>query len=149
RSRMKSSSAASTGAAHGAIAGIGLMLTGVGLFAINDALGKWLLTTYSVGELLLIRSVAALILLTPFAWRAGLATLIRVPRPPLQIARIILSTLEVAMFFWAVSYLPLADTVTFYLAGPIYVTALSVLLLGETVGWRRLTAVLVGFAAFL
>jgi drug/metabolite transporter (DMT)-like permease len=53
------------------------------------------------------------------------------------------------MFFWAVSYLPLADTVTFYLAGPIYVTALSVLLLGETVGWRRWTAVLVGFAGVL
>ena len=53
------------------------------------------------------------------------------------------------MFFWAVSYLPLADTVTFYLAGPIYVTALSVLLLGERVGWRRWTAVLVGFGGVL
>jgi drug/metabolite transporter (DMT)-like permease len=60
--------------------------------------------------------------------------------------RIALSTLEVAMFFWAVSWLPLADTVTFYLAGPIYVTALSVVLLGERVGLRRWTAVLVGFA---
>ena len=49
------------------------------------------------------------------------------------------------MFFWAVSYLPLADTTTFYLAGPIYVTALSVLLLRERVGWRRWTAVLIGF----
>ena len=41
--------------------------------------------------------------------------------------------------------MPLADAITFYLAGPIYVTALSVLLLGERVGWRRWTAVLVGF----
>jgi drug/metabolite transporter (DMT)-like permease len=49
------------------------------------------------------------------------------------------------MFFWAVSYLPLADTTTFYLAGPIYVTALSVLLLRERVGWRRWSAVLIGF----
>ena len=59
--------------------------------------------------------------------------------------RVVLSTLEVAMFFWAVSYLPLADTVTFYLAAPIYVTALSVMLLGERVGWRRWCAVMVGF----
>ncbi len=50
------------------------------------------------------------------------------------------------MFFWAVSYLPLADAVTFYLAGPIYVTALWVVLLGEKVGWRRWSAVMVGFA---
>ena len=67
------------------------------------------------------------------------------PRPGLQILRIVLSSIEIAMFFWAVAYMPLADTTTFYLAGPIYVTALSVLLLGERVGWRRWTAVLVGF----
>ena len=42
-------------------------------------------------------------------------------------------------------YLPLADAITFYLAGPIYVTALSALLLKEQVGWRRWAAVLVGF----
>jgi len=68
------------------------------------------------------------------------------PRRALQIARVILSTLEVVMFFWAVSYLPLADTVTFYLASPIYVTALSAVFLGERVGWRRWSAVLFGFA---
>src|SRR5262245_35758741 len=128
-----------------AVAGIGLMLAGIGLFSINDALGTWLLATYSVGELLLVRSVAALLLLVPFVRQAGLAAFTGAPRPGLQIVRVILSTLEVAMFFWAVSYLPLADTVTFYLAGPIYVTALSVVLLGETVGWRRWSAVVAGF----
>jgi drug/metabolite transporter (DMT)-like permease len=130
-------------------AGVGFMLAGIGLFAINDALGKWLLTTYSVGELLLIRSIAALLLLVPFIRQAGLTAFTAAPRPYLQIARVILSTLEVAMFFWAVSYLPLADTVTFYLAGPIYVTALSVVFLGEKVGWRRWTAVLIGFVGVL
>ena len=33
---------------RGALAGIGLMLAGVFLFSVNDAVGKWLLTTYSV-----------------------------------------------------------------------------------------------------
>ena len=132
--------------AGSAVAGIGLMLAGIALFSVNDALGKWLLATYSVGELLLIRSAAALILLAPFVRKAGIAAFTGAPRPGLQIVRVVLSTLEVAMFFWAVSYLPLADTVTFYLAGPVYVTALSVVLLGEKVGWRRWAAVLVGFA---
>jgi drug/metabolite transporter (DMT)-like permease len=131
------------------MAGIGLMLSGIALFSINDALGKWLLATYSVGELLLVRSVTALILLAPFIRQAGIAAFTRAPRPGLQILRVVLSTLEVAMFFWAVSYLPLADTVTFYLAGPIYVTALSVVLLGEKVGWHRWTAVIVGFIGVL
>ena len=121
------------------------MLAGIAMFSVNDALGKWLLVDYSVAELLLIRSAAALVLLAPFIRNSGVAAFTTAPRPALQVARVVLSALEVAMFFWAVSYLPLADTVTFYLAGPIYVTALSVVLLGETVGWRRWSAVLVGF----
>jgi len=128
------------------LAGIGLMLAGVFLFSLNDAVGKWLVGTYWVGELMLIRSTTMLILLAPFVWRAGKAAFLNAPRPGLQVVRIVLSSLEVAMFFWAVGYIPLADASTFYLAGPIYVTALSVLLLRERVGWRRWTAVLIGFA---
>ena len=130
-------------------AGVGFMLLGVFLFCCNDALGKWLLATYSVGQMLLIRSLAALVLLAPFIWHAGREAFISAPRPGLQIVRLLLSTAEVVMFFWAVTYLPLADAVTFYLAGPIYVTALSATLLGEHVGWRRWTAVVVGFIGVL
>src|SRR5258708_18016436 len=146
---MKSSSALLKAGPGRPLAGIGWMLAGVALFSFNDALGKWLLSDYSVGELLLIRSAAALVVLVPFLWSAGVEAFITAPRPALQIVRIVLSALEVAMFFWAVSYLPLADAVTFYLAGPIYVTALSVILLGEKVGWRRWTAVIIGFAGVL
>lgn len=131
------------------LAGIGLMLAGVSLFSLNDALGKWLVATYSVGELLMFRSAAALILLVPFIGRAGLAPFATAPRRGLQLARVALSSIEVAMFFLAVTYLPLADVITFYLAGPIYVTALSALLLREQVGWRRWTAVLIGFGGVL
>src|SRR6516165_11589479 len=133
-------------AADSPVAGMALMLAGTALFSLNDALGKWLVASYSVGELLLVRSVAGLILLAPLVHRAGIAAFTTAPRRGLQLVRVVLSTAEVAMFFWAVSYLPLADTVTFYLAAPIYVTALSVILLGEKVGWRRWTAVVVGFA---
>ena len=125
--------------------GIGLMLLGVFLFCINDAVGKWLVATYSVGQFLLIRSATTLLLLGPVIWRAGRAAFWNAPRPGLQLARCVLSTGEVVLFFWAVRYLPLADAITFYLAGPVYVTALSALLLKESVGWRRWAAVLIGF----
>ena len=39
-----------------ALAGIGLMSLGVFLFSFNDAVGKWLVTTYSVSQIMLIRS---------------------------------------------------------------------------------------------
>jgi drug/metabolite transporter (DMT)-like permease len=128
-----------------ALAGIGYMLVAVFLFALNSAVGKWLVEKYPIGEFMLIRSALTLLVLSPFIWHAGRAAFANAPKPALQVVRVVLSSLEVAMFFWAVSYLPLADTPTFYLAGPIYVTALSVLLLRERVGWRRWTAVLVGF----
>jgi len=128
-----------------ALAGIGFMLVAVFLFALNSAVGKWFVANYPVGEFMLIRSCFTLLFLSPFIWRAGSTAFANAPRPGLQVLRVLLGSVEVAMFFWAVSYLPLADTTTFYLAGPIYVTALSVLLLREQVGWRRWTAVLIGF----
>ena len=142
---LPSSSSAATGRSA-ALAGIGFMLGAVFLFALNSAVGKWLVAKYPVGEFMLIRSAFTLILLSPFIWHAGRAAFANAPRPGLQVLRVVFASVEVAMFFWAVSYLPLADTTTFYLAGPIYVTALSVLLLRERVGWRRWTAVLIGFA---
>ena len=51
------------GHARATLLGIGLMLTGVFLFSLNDVVGKWLVATYSVGQVLLIRSCAALVIL--------------------------------------------------------------------------------------
>jgi drug/metabolite transporter (DMT)-like permease len=131
-----------------ALAGIGLMIAGILLFATNDALGKWLVATYSVGQVLLIRSLAALGLLAPFIWRDR-ASFAVAPRPGLQFVRAVLATAEVAAFYWAVSHLPLADVMAYYLAGPIFVTAIAGTVLGEPVGWRRWCAVAVGFAGVI
>lgn len=138
-------SPASEPASGSAGLGILMMLVGIFLFVCNDVMGKWLVSTYTVGQVLLIRSLFALVLLAPMIMREGLGPIIRPARPGLQLLRILFSTLEVAAFYWAVAYLPLADVVTFYLSGPIWVTALAGPLLGEKVGWRRWTAVLVGF----
>jgi len=132
-----------------AVVGVVFMLFGVFLFASNDALGKWLVGTYSVGQILLLRSIAALALLVPFIRREGFRRIATPRRRGLHLARAAGSTLEVALFYWALSYLPLASVMTFYLAGPIYVTALSAIILREKVGWVRWTAVLVGFVGVL
>jgi drug/metabolite transporter (DMT)-like permease len=128
--------------------GIALMLLGVGLFSFNDALGKYLVGTYSVGQLMLFRALVALVLISPFIWRAR-AEFRTIPRPGLQLLRVVLSAGEVAAFFAATVYLPLADVITFYLAAPIFVTAMSAVFLREHVGWRRWSAVAVGFCGVL
>jgi drug/metabolite transporter (DMT)-like permease len=126
------------------LAGISLMLAGIFMFAVNDALGKWLVATYTVGQVMLIRSIAALAILAPFIWRDR-ATFRVVPRPGVQVLRAVFATADVACFYGAVTWLPLGDVMTYYLAGPIFVTAIAGTLLREPVGWRRWTAVLVGF----
>lgn len=129
----------------GNLAGIGMMLLAMLVFSVNDVMGKWLVGTYSVGQILLIRSLAALLVLAPFIARAGWVAFRTAPHKRLQTLRAIFSTLEVAGFYWAVSSLPLADVMAYYLAAPIYVTALSALLLKERVEPLRWGAVLLGF----
>jgi drug/metabolite transporter (DMT)-like permease len=130
------------------LAGIGLMLLSIFMFSFGDAMGKFIVATYSVGQLLCLRACAALLVLLPMVWKQR-ADFLHLERPWLQLLRVMLSTLEVAAFFLATVYLPLADVITYYLAGPIFVTAMSGLVLGEHVGWRRWTAILVGFCGVL
>src|SRR6266699_5754545 len=130
------------------LAGVGLMLLSIFMFSFGDAMGKFMVATYSVGQLLLLRACAALLVLMPMMWR-NRAEFAHLKRPWLQLLRVTLSTLEVAAFFLATVYLPLADVITYYLASPIFVTALSPLVLREHVGWRRWSAILVGFCGVL
>jgi drug/metabolite transporter (DMT)-like permease len=129
--------------------GIAMMLLGMFLFSLNDAIGKWLVATYSVGQVLLIRSLFALVVLAVLLRASGFAPVLRVDRPMVQAARVAFSTAEVFCFYTAVTYLPLADVMTYWLAAPIYVAALSPFLLGERVGPLRWAAIAVGFVGVL
>ena len=128
---------------------IAVMLLAMLMFTLNDVMGKWLVATYSVGQVLLIRSVAAMIVLAPFLWRDGVKPLFAVERPGMQALRVLLSSAEVYCFYFAVITLPLADVMTYWLAAPIYVAAMSPFLLGERVGWRRWLAILIGFGGVI
>lgn len=131
------------------LAGILLMSAAVLGFSLNDVLGKWLVATYAVAQLLVLRSVAALLILAPMIARGGAIPLLRPPRPRLQLVRIACGTLEVAAFYWAVSMMPLADTMAFWMATPIFVALGSALLLGERLEPRRFAAVVLGFVGVL
>lgn len=144
---MRVKPAASAGYLGNAVVlGVMLMLFGDLLFAVNDAVGKWLVASFALGQVLVMRSLGSFIVLVPMIWRQGTKTLIDVQRPGLLFARALVATADVSLFYAAVAYLPLADVITFYMAAPIYVAALSHFLLGERIGWRRWLAVAVGFA---
>nr|WP_264185556.1 DMT family transporter [Roseicella aerolata] len=132
-------------APRGHATGILLMLAAVLLFSLNDVLGKWLVATYAVGQVMVLRSLASLVVLSPLAWRSLRAARFRVERPGLQAARVLLGAAEAACFYWSVGHMPLADAMTYWMAAPIMVTALAALFLGERVGLRQWGLVLLGF----
>src|SRR5271155_2901871 len=125
--------------------GVVLYLVGVGLFAINDALGKWLVADYGVGQLMMLRSIGAAVVLAPIVM-ALRVNLIDPRQAPLQVLRILIAAVDTFAFYYATRFMPLADVMTFYMATPLIVTALSAPLLGEKVERFRWIAVLIGFA---
>ena len=132
----------------GAVTGVLLFSLGIFFFAVNDALGKWLVGSYAVGELLLLRSVGALIVLGPMLWLTRPDLDIR-DEWPIHLLRVACMAADTFAFYFATRTLPLADVMTFYLAAPLIITALSLPILGEAVGAFRWGAVWVGFAGVL
>jgi drug/metabolite transporter (DMT)-like permease len=126
--------------------GILFMVTGILLFSVNDALGKWLVMSYAVAPLLLVRGTTSFLLIAPLMWRQGSAPLRQAPRPALQLLRVLFAIVDIACFYWAVRSMPLADVITYYLAGPIYVAAMAALFLGERIDARQWLAIAAGFA---
>lgn len=129
--------------------GILCMVLGMSLFTLNDAMGKWLVEIYPVPMILAVRSAASLLILAPLILRAGPVRVMRTDKPIAHLVRVVLMIAEVALFYLSVRVLPLADVMTIYMAAPLFVTALSVPLLGEKVGARRWCAIAVGFAGVL
>lgn len=138
-----------SGHAKAVTLGIALMAGGYFVFALNDALGKYLVATFGVAQLVAIRSVGSFLILGPMLWRAGVNPFRNVDRPALQIARVVFATLDTGLFYAACVWMPLADVMTFYMAGPIYTLLAARLLLGEQIGWRRWSAIAVGFVGVL
>lgn len=131
------------------LAGIALMGAAFCIFALTGAIAKLVLPSYSVGQVILFRSVTALIVLLPFLIREGATAIRAMSRPKLQFARVLISVGEVAMFFLSLSFLPLADTTSVFMSGPLFVAAWSIVFLGERIEWQRAAAILVGFVGVI
>lgn len=125
---------------------IALMVFGVTTFAVMDALGKQLAEEMDVLQVIWGRYVFALplvvVLAPPHTW----GRLLRGSRPVLQFGRALMPMAAGLTIVLALRTMPLADATVISFVAPLLVTALSIPLLGEKVGWHRWAAVLVGFA---
>ena len=132
-----------------AVRGIVLMCAGVSMFPFMNAAVKLLAVHYPVSQVVWARFTGhLLIVLVVFLPSHGLG-LLRTRRPALQIGRSLLMLASNLVFVMAIGAVPLATASAIGFTSPLIVTALSVPLLGESVGWRRWSAVLVGFVGAL
>lgn len=119
-------------------------------FASMDAISKWLVADYAIGQMMWIRYAVFCV----FAWlivrrRGGFRVALRSTRPVLQATRALLAVVESATFVLAFHYLPLADTHAIAATSPLIVIALGAAFLGERVDRARWLAVAAGFAGVL
>ncbi|WP_448206850.1 DMT family transporter [Azospirillum sp. sgz302134] len=124
---------------------IGCFLLAILLFAGMDTLIKYLSAVYPVAQLMFVRSAVALLLVGGVSVARGGWASLRTRRPLAHVGRAFAGLLSMGCFFFAFKHLPLAEVYVLSFAGPLFITALSMPLLGEPVGWRRWAAVLVGF----
>lgn len=128
---------------------IACMLVGVAVLTLNDALIKSLAATYPTGEMLFIRGVFVWPWILLLAMRSGGLASLRVHNIKGQGLRGICVIASAFLFITGLRHLTLADAIAVSFTGPLFITALAPLVLGEKVGWRRWLAVLVGFAGVL
>ena len=126
-----------------------LMLIGIGVITVNDALMKLANERLPIGETLFIRSIFVWAIILVFAHRAGGLRALRVYDWPRRLARGMFLVISSWCFFFGLQHLPLAQAIAISSVGPLFLTMLAGPVLGETVGWRRWSAVAVGFVGAL
>lgn len=137
----------STPARNQTLLGIGLLLGSVFVFTTNDVLSKWLTMSFAIGQLLLFRSLGAFVALGPALYRGAVAGRFRrIERPWLHVLRMLCATGEVAGFYVALTTMPLADVILFWMSAPIFVALMANFVLRESVSAARWGAILLGFA---
>ncbi|MCA1408610.1 DMT family transporter [Ensifer sp. IC3342] len=126
-------------------------LVAIVLFATQDGLSKHLATSYPPIFITMIRywAFAAFVLLGLARSHAGVRQATVTRHPVLQMLRGLLLIGEILLFVFSLTQVGLAMTQAIFQAAPILVTALSVPLLGERVGWRRWVAVTAGMIGVL
>jgi drug/metabolite transporter (DMT)-like permease len=121
------------------------MLLSILLFSLMDASVKWLGASYATAQIMFFRCAVALVpVLVIIAMRGGPGVL-RTQQKKLHLARSLMGISAMGLAFYAFSLMPLAEAVAIMHTTPLFITALSVVLLRESVGLRRWSAVLLGF----
>jgi drug/metabolite transporter (DMT)-like permease len=131
------------------IRGVGFLVLSLLIFSLQDIAVKWIGGSYPVSEIVLFRSTVALPAALIFARAEGQRGLPATKQRMLEYVRGLCLFLSFTTYMMGLAALPLADIAAIRFSGPLMITVLSVLVLGERVEARRWLALMVGFIGVL
>ena len=128
-----------------------MVLFGAVLFVIQDSGIKWLTADLGVAvlQVIFIRSLFGMVFLYGGTKLFKARLDLKVHRPKLLFFRTAVNVLSWCFFFTGLKYLELATATALFFSFPLFLTALSVPLLKEHVGFKRWAAVIVGFVGVI
>ena len=121
------------------------MLLAVFCVTIMSVQAKLIGIEYNAIQITFARAIVVLILLAPFIYKLGGLNFLKTKKPFLHFFRGLAGLIGNIMFFLAFQRLPVADVTVISQAVPIFSCILAIIFLGETIGWRRWTAITIGF----
>jgi len=129
--------------------GIFFMNLAVFIFTVMDGIVKHVSPVFPTGEIVFFRSLFAFIPILLFLMLKGGDVSLRTKNVRGHLVRGIVGVISMYCFFKSYQLLPLSDAIALGLSGPIFITIMSIPLLGEKVGGRRWAAIFVGFLGVL
>ncbi len=125
-----------------------LMIAASAMFAWMNVTVRLCADYIPAPQLAFFRCFFSLIFMLPWIARYGISSL-KTQRIKLYSLRSLLAAVSMLCWFTAVTMIPLAEATALSFTGPLFATAGAALILRETVGWRRWSAVAVGFIGVL
>ncbi|MEM7237879.1 MAG: DMT family transporter [Pseudomonadota bacterium] len=122
-----------------------LILIGMACISVNDVLIKQLSGDYPLHQMIFVRSTIGIVFSLVVVQFEGGWRILRTSTPGLHLIRGLLVVMANMTYFTALAVLPLANATALFFVAPLMITLLSIPLLGEKVGARRIGAVIVGF----
>lgn len=130
-------------------AAIGFVLAGILAISINDMLIKKLSGGYPLHEIVFARAFIGILFSLVLVQLEGGWRILKTTQAHWHILRGLLVVVANMTFFLALAAIPLADATALFFVAPLFITLLSIPILGEKVGIMRLTAVAVGFVGVI
>lgn len=129
--------------------GILFILAGTVAISLNDLLIKYLSGGYPLHQMIFIRAVIALAFTLALVRVEGGWSILRTSRPGIYVVRGLMIVSANLCFYAAMAVMPLGQVTALFFVAPLFITVLSIPILGEQVGGIRSLAVLLGFAGVL